>query len=141
MAQPYNLERFINAQDHQYPQALAEVQRGRKTSHWMWYIFPQVKGLGASDMAHHYGIRNIDEAAAYLHHPVLGKRLVEISSALLSLQAMNIEAVLGHTDSLKLRSCMTLFSLVEGADDVFERVLLHYFNGRKDDKTIGLLGM
>jgi len=132
------LERFIKAQERDYTTALAEIQQGRKSSHWMWYIFPQINGLGYSEMSRHYGIKDMQEAKAYLDHPVLGKRLVSISKALLD-QSGSARSIMGSPDDLKLRSCMTLFSLVPGADPVFEQVLQKFFDGKKDPATLELV--
>jgi uncharacterized protein (DUF1810 family) len=137
-AQP-NLQRFLDAQRADYPAALAEVTAGRKRSHWMWYIFPQLRGLGYSEMAHRYGIEGAAEAAAYLAHPVLGARLLEITRALLALSGSNATAVMGSPDDLKLRSSMTLFTQVPGADAVFQAVLDKFFGGAPDAKTLQLL--
>ena len=130
------LSRFLTAQEKDYPIALAEMRRGRKQSHWMWYIFPQIQGLGHSSMARHYAIRDLREAADYLAHPVLGARLVEISRVLLSLPGNDATAVMGSPDDLKLRSCMTLFSLVAGADAVFSQVLTKFYHSKADERTI-----
>jgi len=138
-AQP-NLQRFLDAQRTDYATALAEITAGRKRSHWMWYIFPQMRGLGFSDMAHRYGIRDAAEAAAYLAHPVLGTRLLEISQALLALPGSNATAIIGSPDDMKLRSSMTLFGAVPGADAVFQAVLDKFFEGQPDAKTLQLLG-
>lgn len=135
----YNLERFLNAQATDYATALSEVKNGRKQSHWMWYIFPQVLGLGYTSTSIQYAIKDLDEAAAYLQHEVLGKRLIEISNALLALEVNDAHKVFGSPDDMKLRSCMTLFSLVHNADGVFQTVLDKFFNGKKDDKTLQIL--
>ena len=135
-----NLEKFLDAQRTDYATALAEITAGRKRSHWMWYIFPQMRGLGFSDMAHRYGIRDAAEAAAYLAHPVLGSRLLEISRALLALPGSNATSIMGSPDDMKLRSSMTLFGAVPGADAVFQAVLNKFFGGAKDAKTVQLLG-
>ena len=134
-----DLHRFITAQQQIYPQALAEIRNGRKTSHWMWFIFPQLKGLGHSSNALYYGVTDLAEATAYLRHPVLGARLVEISHALLLLAGKNATAVMGSPDDLKLCSSMTLFSRVPEADPLFGQVLEKYFQGKKDVRTIALL--
>jgi uncharacterized protein (DUF1810 family) len=139
MSDKYNLERFIEAQQNDYATALAEIKNGRKESHWMWYIFPQVLGLGYTSTSMEYAIQDLDEATAYLNHPVLGKRLTEISNALLTLETNDADKIFGGTDSLKLRSSMTLFSIVPDADVVFQKVLDKFFNGAKDDKTLQLL--
>jgi len=135
----YNLERFIQAQQSDYAIALSEIKSGKKQSHWMWYIFPQVLGLGYTSTSIEYGIKNLDEATAYLNNEVLGKRLIEISNALLQLETNDAHEVFGSPDDIKLRSSMTLFSLVPGADKVFQLVLDKFFNGKKDDKTLELL--
>ncbi len=132
----YNLQRFLEAQEHTYSYALEEIKRGRKESHWMWFIFPQLGSLGRSDMAQYYGIENIKEARAYINHSVLGARLREISQALLELDTDNPAQVMGYIDSLKLRSCMTLFSKATDDNDVFLRVLKKYFGGIADSKTL-----
>ncbi|OLY93505.1 Uncharacterized protein, DUF1810 family [Cnuella takakiae] len=136
---PHDLQRFIDAQKNVYQQALLEISGGRKQSHWMWFIFPQMKGLGRSSNAQYYGIGSLEEASAYIAHPVLGTRLVEISKALLQLPQHDARAVLGSPDDQKLRSSMTLFAQVPGADPVFGQVLQTYFGGRKDERTIELL--
>jgi uncharacterized protein (DUF1810 family) len=140
MPQEPNLQRFLDAQRTDYATALAEITAGRKRSHWMWYIFPQMRGLGFSDMAHRYGIHDAAEAAAYLAHPVLGSRLLEISRALLALPGSDANRIFGSPDDMKLRSCMTLFAQVPGADAVFQAVLDKFFGGAKDAKTVQLLG-
>jgi uncharacterized protein (DUF1810 family) len=135
-----DLQRFLDAQGRDYQTALGEIKAGRKRSHWMWYIFPQVQGLGYSSMAQHYAIADAREAAAYLAHLTLGPRLVEISRALLALPGSNATAVMGTPDDLKLRSSMTLFAKVPGADAVFQQVLDKFFGGRPDEQTLRRLG-
>ena len=125
------LERFVQAQADSYARALRDIKSGRKTSHWMWYIFPQLSGLGHSQTARYYAIRDRAEAEAYLAHPVLGKRLLEISSELLKLESSDATAVMGWPDDLKLKSSMTLFSLVS-REPVFRQVLEKYFRGEED---------
>jgi len=139
-----DLTRFVDAQASDYAQALTEIKNGRKRSHWMWYIFPQLNGLGFSEMARVYGIRDIQEATAYLAHPVLGPRLIAISQALLDLKTQSANQVMGSPDDLKLRSSMTLFSRVDGADpgqggQVFQAVLDKFFDGEPDPKTVSML--
>ena len=129
------LERFVQAQESSYAHALREVKNGRKTSHWMWYIFPQLSGLGHSQTARYYAIRDRAEAEAYLAHPVLGKRLLEISSELLKLESFDATAVMGWPDDLKLKSSMTLFGLVS-REPVFRQVLEKYFRGEEDVYTV-----
>ncbi|MEO6549807.1 MAG: DUF1810 domain-containing protein [Ferruginibacter sp.] len=136
----FNLERFIEAQRKAYPVALSEIQRGRKQSHWMWYIFPQLQGLGFSETSKIYAIKNLAEAEEYLQHPILGSRLIEVSAALLNLKGNNANGIFGSPDDLKLKSCMTLFAAVKNADPVFGAVLDKFFNGTKDNKTLHLLG-
>jgi len=139
MEQETGLQRFVDAQERDYPIALSEIKTGRKQSHWMWYIFPQISGLGFSETARYYAIRNRNEAESYLRHPVLGKRLKEISSVLTSLPENNAHNIFGSPDDLKLRSCMTLFSMVPGADPVFQQVLDKFFAGAGDEKTMRLI--
>ena len=134
----YNLERFVEAQQYAYPIALRELQEGRKQSHWMWYIFPQLKHLGHSHNAKFYGISGIEEARAYLEHPVLGSRIREVSEAILNLTGNDAVAVFGGIDSRKLRSSMTLFDIV-APNDIFADVLEKYFDGHRDKRTIGIL--
>lgn len=135
----WKLSRFVQAQAAQYACALHEIQNGRKQSHWMWYIFPQLRGLGHSGMAYTYGIENLEEARAYLSHPVLGERLLEITRVLLALDENNPGKVMGYPDNLKLRSCMTLFAQIEGADPAFEAVIDKYYGGKQDERTLVLL--
>lgn len=130
----YNLQRFLDAQQDVYDQALTEVQNGRKYSHWIWYIFPQLKGLGMSYNAHYYGIDGKEEAAAYLAHPVLGKRLREITSAFLQLKAQSAQDVFGSLDAMKVLSSMTLFNEV-APDDLFQQVIELYYQGKPDERT------
>ena len=134
-----NLKRFLDAQDGVYEKALKEVKNGKKTGHWMWYIFPQISGLGISETARFYAIQHQAEANEYLKHDVLGPRLIEISTALLHLQTNNPVEVFGDIDSLKLKSSMTLFSLLEHSHPVFQKVLDKFYAGQKDENTIQLL--
>lgn len=124
---PFNLNRFLEAQEDSYAQALSEIQAGRKESHWIWYIFPQLAGLGYSHNAIYYGISGLEEAQAYLGHPVLGPRLIEITRALLKYKDQDIEQMLGSIDAMKCRSCMELFQGLPGADPVFGEVLACYY--------------
>ena len=133
--QKHNLERFINAQQDSYATALAEITNGQKESHWMWYIFPQLKGLGHSYYAQFYGIESCDEAEAYLAHPVLGARLREISNAILLHKEVKAAVIFGHTDAMKLKSSMTLFDFV-CPNDVFAEVLQVFYDGKKCRKTL-----
>ena len=136
----YNLQRFIDAQKTDYQIALSEIKNGKKQSHWMWYIFPQIQGLGFSSTSKYYAIKDIDEATAYLNNSVLGKRLLEISNALLQLETNDAHKIFGSPDDLKLRSSMTLFASIDKTDPVFQNVLHKFFNGNKDDKTLQLIG-
>ena len=124
MEQPTNLDRFIKAQENIYKEALSEIRAGRKRSHWMWYIFPQLAGLGFSETSKYYGIKDLPEAEAYTSHPVLGSRLVEICTALLGLGENNANRIFGSPDDMKLKSSMTLFSSLPKADPVFGQVLI-----------------
>ncbi|GAA4391547.1 DUF1810 domain-containing protein [Hymenobacter koreensis] len=135
-----SLQRFLDAQETDYPVALAEIKRGRKQSHWMWYIFPQIQGLGFSSTAQYYALRDAQEAQAYAQHAELGARLVEISGALLALPGNNATAVLGSPDDLKLRSSMTLFAALPNAHPVFQAVLHKFYKGQPDERTLHLLG-
>ena len=134
------LDRFLDAQRGDYAAALAEVRRGPQTSHWMWYIFPQIAGLGQSSTARYYSIRDLEEAREYYAHPVLGQRLREISGALLVLRGSDPVAVFGGIDSMKLKSSMTLFSLAAPDDPVFQQVLDKYYGGEQDALTLRILG-
>ncbi len=136
---PYDLARFVRAQEHDYGQALSEIRSGRKQSHWMWYIFPQFDGLGFSPTSRRYAIRSATEAEAYLRHPVLGPRLVEIAEATAGIDGRSAFEVFGSPDDLKLRSCATLFAKVSPAGSVFERLLARYFDGEPDGETLRLL--
>lgn len=135
------LPRFLEAQNHNYLKALSEIKSGKKISHWMWYIFPQLKGLGKSDMANFYGIEDLQEAAHYLAHPVLGKHLLEISEALLEIDGKSVHDIFGNPDDLKLRSSMTLFARLDNAPPVFAAVLEKYFGGAGDPKTLQRIGI
>ncbi|GAA4365263.1 DUF1810 domain-containing protein [Hymenobacter saemangeumensis] len=140
MTHDTSLQRFLDAQQKDYATALAELKRGYKQSHWMWYIFPQIQGLGFSSTAQYYAIRDAQEAQAYARHPVLGPRLLEISETLLALPNNDANDIMGSPDDLKLRSSMTLFASLPGAHPVFQQVLDKFFRGRPDEKTLGLLG-
>jgi len=139
MNDPHGLARFVEAQAPVYAQALAELRAGRKRSHWMWFVFPQIAGLGTSAVAQHYAIASMDEAQAYLAHPVLGERLRECAQAMLSIEGRTAHDILGSPDDLKFRSCMTLFNRVDPAEPVFERCLEKYFGGEPDAQTLRLL--
>ena len=134
-----DLKRFTEAQENDYQTALAEIKRGRKQSHWMWYIFPQIAGLGFSQTSKFYAIKDRGEAENYLAHPVLGKRLVEISNALLEVEGRTANQIFGSPDDAKLKSSMTLFGALDKTNPVFQNVLDKYFNGAKDQRTLELL--
>jgi uncharacterized protein (DUF1810 family) len=133
------LIKFLDAQNQVYLKALSELKNGKKDTHWMWYIFPQLNGLGSSETAQFYGIENRNEAKVYLQHPVLGQHLIEISSVVLQLEGKTAAEIFGTPDDMKLRSCMTLFANVENANPVFQKVLQKYFNGLSDELTLQLL--
>ena len=135
-----DLSRFLKAQEQDYEQALREIRSGRKRSHWMWYIFPQIQGLGFSPTAQYYAIRDLQEARDYLAHPVLGTRLKEISSALLDLNGLSASEIFGYPDDLKLRSSMTLFRMADLNEPVFLEVLEKYYDGKPDARTVELAG-
>lgn len=135
----HSLERFVDAQERMYERALEEVKSGKKLSHWIWYIFPQLKGLGMSGNSYYYGIDDLEEARAYLKHPVLGARLREITSVFLDSVGKNAQDVFGYLDAMKVRSCMTLFNEVSN-DDLFRKVLERYYSGLADEKTLTILG-
>jgi uncharacterized protein (DUF1810 family) len=139
MDDKYNLTRFVRAQDPVYPRVVAELVAGRKASHWMWFVFPQFAGLGHSSMATQYAIASLDEARAYLAHPVLGARLRECAGLLLALPGSSAPAVFGGIDAMKLRSSMTLFGEAT-AEPVFDEVLAKYYDGEPDAETLRLLG-
>lgn len=134
-----NLDRFLKAQASNYDAALREICAGQKRSHWIWYIFPQIQGLGFSSTAQYYAIEDLDEARAYLQEPTLRARLLEISEALLQLDSNDPTRVMGYPDDLKLRSSMTLFAEAEPECEVFQKVLDKYYGGRKDSRTLEIL--
>lgn len=134
-----SLERFYAAQKDSYGQALKEIKNGRKRSHWMWYIFPQIAGLGMSSTAQYYAITDLQEAKKYMADNVLGGRLLEISGALLDLETDDAHEVFGYPDGMKLRSSMTLFSAAAPEQEVFQKVLDKYFGGKQDERTLQLL--
>jgi uncharacterized protein (DUF1810 family) len=137
-----NLQKFLDAQEHTYEQALAEIKAGRKTGHWMWFIFPQVAGLGQSSTSVYFAIRDYKEAKEYLQHPVLGSRLKEICEVLFALPESSAEAIFGSTDAMKLRSSLTLFDLADYSEsNVFTRLIDKYFNNYPDQNTIDLLAV
>jgi uncharacterized protein (DUF1810 family) len=140
MATDFNLERFVEAQNGVYETALAELRAGRKRTHWMWFIFPQIEGLGHSAMAQRYAIRSADEAAAYLAHPVLGPRLRACAAAVASHADRGVDEIFGHPDNLKFHSSMTLFADVAPDEAIFQACLDQFFDGRADPATLERLG-
>ena len=135
----YEISRFMKAHQTDYQRALTEIKNGKKVSHWMWYIFPQLKGLGRSFTSEYYGIQDLDEAKAYLADPILGRHLIEICNALLSLDTNDATEVMGRPDDRKLKSSMTLFDAATESSDVFRLVLEKYYNGKKDYRTLEML--
>ncbi len=135
----FNLQRFVDAQEAVYPGVVEELRRGKKTRHWMWFVFPQIAGLGYSETAQRFAISSIDEAHAYCSHSILGQRLNECMQMLLDIDGKTAEEILGRTDALKLRSCATLFFAASGGEPLFELVLDKYFDGVPDLKTLTAL--
>ena len=133
------LERFFPEHDNDYPQALREIKEGKKESHWIWYIFPQLRGLGETARSWKFGIKDADEARSYLSHPVLGFHLQEITEALLKLDETDPVKVMGKVDAMKLRSCMTLFAAISDKGSVFHKVLDKFFGGEEDSVTLSML--
>lgn len=136
MEDRFNLKRFLDAQSNTYERALTEIKNGRKRSHWMWYIFPQYKGLGRSSTSMEYAIKSQEEANIYLNHPILGARLIEITKAFLSIENKTAYEVLGGPDDLKIKSSMTLFDAIQNENDLFDSVLEKYFEGNRCRRTI-----
>ena len=136
---PFNLSRFVSAQARDYEIAREELRNGRKRSHWIWYIFPQIDGLGSSPTSKLYAIKSKAEAQAYLEHPVLGTRLLECVNIILGIEGRSASEIFGYPDDLKLKSSMTLFATVQSQEPRFSRVLDKYFEGKRDSRTIDLL--
>ena len=136
---PYDLKRFLSAQKGAYERALAELRAGQKRTHWMWFIFPQINGLGFSPMARLYAIKSKEEARQYLNHPVLGKRLLECAVAVVDLKGGSVSEIFGYPDDVKFTSSMTLFESIAGSDSVFSIALDRYCHGERDAKTLRLL--
>ena len=134
-----DLSRFLKAQEKDYDTALSEIRSGQKRSHWMWYIFPQIHGLGHSGISQYYSIQSLKEAMDYIHDPVLGRRLIEISNALLELKTSDPHLVFGSPDDMKLRSCMTLFETADPNEPVFGQILEKYYGGNCDKRTLEIL--
>ena len=135
----YNLSRFIDAQETAYEGAMLELARGKKESHWVWYVFPQIEGLGKSDTAKFYSIKSLEEGRAYLEHPVLGPRLIEACEILLTLKGTSINEVMGFPDDLKLLSSMTLFETFSESNSVFTRIIEIYFDSERDEATLEII--
>lgn len=135
----YNLNRFIEAQMATYEGAMLELARGRKESHWIWYIFPQIEGLGRSDTAKLYSIKSLEEGRAYLKHPVLGQRLIKACEILLSLRGASIDEVMGLPDDLKLLSSMTLFEALSDSNSIFTKMIEFYFDDERDETSLGII--
>ncbi|MDA8240053.1 MAG: DUF1810 domain-containing protein [Nitrospiraceae bacterium] len=136
---PYDLNRFLSAQEGIYERALAELKGGQKHTHWMWFIFPQIDGLGYSPTAKRYSIKSIEEARQYLSHPVLGKRLLECAEAVVALKGGSVSEIFGYPDDLKFKSSMTLFEKIAGPDSVFSLALDRYCHGERDAITLRLI--
>ena len=139
MIKEKSLKRFVDAQESNYERALSEIKNGKKRNHWMWYIFPQIQGLGLSETSRYYAIKDIKEAEEFLSHTLLGSRLVHICNQLLALESSDANAIFGSPDDMKLKSSMTLFSSIHKADPVFQLVLDKFFDGVKDNKTLRLI--
>jgi uncharacterized protein (DUF1810 family) len=139
MTSEHSLQRFLDAQEEAYPQALAEIKQGQKRSHWMWYIFPQIQGLGFSSTSKYYALQDAREAEAYLQHPLLGSRLIQLCEELLRLPENNANRIFGSPDDLKLKSCLTLFSSVPQSRPIFQAVLDKFFKGQPDTQTLRIL--
>ena len=140
MSDPFELGRFVQAQEQTYDEALSEIRSGRKQSHWMWFVFPQFEGLGSSWASRRFAIKSQAEAEAYLVHPVLGPRLVECAEATLQVEGRSAGEIFGSPDDMKLRSSATLFAAVSPGGSVFHRVIDRYFGGAPDEKTLRLMG-
>jgi uncharacterized protein (DUF1810 family) len=136
---PFQLSRFVEAQDKVYARALAELKSGRKRSHWIWFVFPQIEGLGFSSTTQYYSIKSLEEARQYLDHPLLGKRLRECAETILALQGLSASTIFGYPDDLKLKSSMTLFAAAAEGQSVFSRVLEKYYQGNPDQSTLAIL--
>jgi uncharacterized protein (DUF1810 family) len=136
----FDLERFVSAQEPVYSTVVGELRNGMKASHWMWFIFPQIDGLGSSPTARHYAIRSLDEANAYLAHPILGSRLIECTELVNNVEGKSLREIFGSPDDRKFHSSVTLFSLIEPRQSVFELALTKYFTGELDERTTAILG-
>jgi uncharacterized protein (DUF1810 family) len=139
MDDPYDLTRFVRGQQDNYAQALSEITRGQKRTHWMWYVFPQFDGLAFSSTSQYYAIKSVEEAEAYLEHPIIGPRLLACAEAVIGVEGRSATEIFGSPDDLKLQSCATLFASVSPPGSVFHRVLEKYYGGAPDDRTLHLL--
>jgi uncharacterized protein (DUF1810 family) len=139
MTEPFDLERFVTAQEPVFDTVLSELRAGRKRSHWMWFVFPQLRGLGHSAMAERYGISSLAEARAYLAHPVLGPRLDLCTRTVLEIETASLHAIFGSPDDVKFQSCVTLFALAAEEDNPFQRALDRWCDGRPDERTLALI--
>lgn len=135
----FRLTRFLDGQENSYPTALRELRAGKKKSHWIWYVFPQLKGLGLSSTSAIYGVNDLTEARAYLTNPILRQRLIEATEAMLAHESLNAATILGELDALKFRSCLTLFSLADPDEPIFAKALERFFGGERDARTLELL--
>jgi uncharacterized protein (DUF1810 family) len=141
VSDPYDLNRFVQAQERDYERALSELTSGRKRTHWMWYIFPQLDGLASSETAKRYALKGIQEAKAYLEHPVLGSRVLQCAEAVVAVEGRSVLEIFGYPDDLKLRSSATLFAALLPPGSVFDRLLAKYYAGVRDAKTLELLSL
>jgi uncharacterized protein (DUF1810 family) len=139
MNDPFNLQRYLDAQDPVFEDVLDELRHGQKISHWMWYIFPQIKGLGHSWTAQHYAINSLEEAKAYLEHPLLGKRLRTCTQLVMNIDGRTVSQIFGYPDNLKFCSSMTLFNRVDETDQIFKKALMRYCEGKPDTRTLDAL--
>ena len=137
---PHDLNRFLLAQERDFDIALSEMTSGKKRTHWMWFIFPQFDGLGYSSTSKHFAIKNLEEAKAYLEHPILGKRLLACAEVVMGIEGRTAHEIFGSPDDSKLQSCATLFACVSAPGSIFERLLVKYYHGKRDEKTLKLLG-
>ncbi len=139
MSEQSELGRFLEAQDRNYSSVVEELRRGRKTGHWIWYIFPQIAGLGHSQMSRRYAIRALDEARAYAAHPVLGRRLRDCIKTVMAVRGASAEEIFGHLDAMKFRSCLTLFAIACEGETIFQQALDRFFDGQRDPLTLDAL--
>lgn len=138
---PHDLNRFLLAQNGDFDIALSEITSGKKRTHWMWFIFPQFDGLGYSSTSRHFAIKNLEEAKAYLEHPILGTRLLACAEAVMGIEERTAHEIFGSPDDTKLKSCVTLFACVSGPGSIFDRLLVKHYQGKRDEKTLKLVGL